>query len=128
MGKPSLKVLENEFSIYRYQADEPIPSSVFNSTFYWIGKTDEELSIVCDSSMELVGGECNSGWSCFKVLGPIDFLEIGVLTEISAILALAQISIFAISTFDTDYILVKSAYRNRAEDALKKAGYGVKVD
>jgi hypothetical protein len=125
MEKPALKVLDNEFSIYRFQPDETVPSSVLESSFYCLSKTDEELTIVCDSSIELGGGVKNAGWSCFKVLGPIDFSVTGVLAAISAVLASAQISIFSLSTFNTDYILVKSAYLEQAKTVLVEAGYDV---
>jgi hypothetical protein len=125
MEKLALKVLDNEFSIYRFQLDETVPSSVLESSFYWLSKTDEELTIVCDSSIELGGGVKNAGWSCFKVLGPIDFSVIGVLAGISAVMASAHISIFSLSTFNTDYILVKSAHLERAKTVLGEAGYDV---
>lgn len=125
MSKLVLKVLDNDFTIYRFQPTKRIPSPVFDGSFYWVGKTDEELSVVCDSSIELVGGEKNTGWACFKVLGPIDFSLTGVLAGIAAVLASAKISIFAISTFDTDYILVQSTQLERARIALVEGGYCV---
>jgi hypothetical protein len=125
MDKPYLKTLNGEFSIYRFQPNEPIPSSILKSSFYWLGKTDEELSIVCDSQIELISEKKNASWSCIKVLGPIDFSVTGVLASISTVLASAQISIFAISTFDTDYILVKSKHLEQATIALRKAGYDI---
>jgi len=126
MEKPALEVLNKEFSIYRFPSAERVPPSVFESSFYWIGKTDEELSVVCESSVMLGGGEENDGWSCLKVQGPIDFSVSGVLAGISATLASAQIAILALTTFDTDYILVKSSQLEKALDALDSAGYEVK--
>jgi len=64
-----------------------------------------------------------TGWSCIKVLGPLDFSLTGILADISAVLAKASVSIFAISTFDTDYVLVKSEKLPVARNALQKAGY-----
>ena len=125
MEKPALKVLDNEFSIYRFQPDAPVPPYVIESSFYCVSKTEEELTIVCDSSIELDGGVKNADWSCFKILGPIDLSVIGVLAGVSAVLASAQISIFALSTYDTDYILVKSAHLERAKTVLGEAGYDV---
>lgn len=125
MKKPTLKVLEREFSIHRFPPDEPVPPSVLASSFYWLGKTEAELSIVCDSALELTGGEKNAGWSCLKVPGPIDHSVTGILAGIAAALAAAEISIFALSTFDTDYILVKAACLEKAMKALEEAGYGL---
>jgi len=75
---------------------------------YSISKSEEELSIVCSSSIQLNSEKCELGWFCIKIIGSLDFSLTGILAEISAVLAEAEISIFAISTFDTDYILVKS--------------------
>lgn len=125
MTSPVLKVLDNEFSIYRSSPEESVPPEVLESSFYWVGRTDEELSVVCDSSLELPGGERNPGWSCLKVLGPIDFGATGLLAGISEVLAASEISIFALSTFDTDYVLVKSTRLEQAKRALEEAGFGV---
>jgi hypothetical protein len=126
MERPALEVLSNEFSIYRFKPDEPVPSAVLESTFSWVGRTDEELSIVCKASIELAGGVKNSGWSCIKVVGPIDLSVTGVLAGITTVLASARINIFALSTHDTDYILVKSLHLEKALIALGEAGYEVK--
>ena len=125
MSKPALEVLPNNFTIYRFQPSDTIPASVLGGSFFWVGKTDEELSIVCDSSIELAGGKKSTDWACFKVLGPMDLSVTGVLAGISVALAAAQISIFAISTFDTDYILVQSTQLEDAKNALAKNGFVV---
>jgi len=125
MPKLTLKILENQLTIYKFKPTETIPPAVFGSKFYCVVRTDEELSIVCDSSIELVGSERNGGWSCLKVLGPLDFSLSGVLSGISSVMASSSISIFAISTFDTDYILVKFEELENAVRALREAGYEV---
>ena len=118
-----LKTLERDFTIHRFESTREIPAAVFTSSFYWIGKTDDELSVVCDAAIELGGGKKSTGWACLKVVGPIDFSETGVLAGVSAVLAAADISIFAISTFDTDYILLPSGRINEAIGALVERGY-----
>jgi len=125
MGKPALSILADDFSIYRCQPNDPLPAIIFKSPFYWVGKTNEELSIVCESSIEIVGAIKNAGWSCIKVVGPLDFSITGILAGITAVSAEAQISIFALSTFDTDYILVKSDHLQRAIHRLSEAGYNL---
>ncbi|KAA3646554.1 MAG: ACT domain-containing protein [Chloroflexi bacterium] len=125
MDKPTLIILDQEFSIHRFQPSASLPASIFNSQFYWLGKTDEELSVVCDSSIELNSDQKSEGWSCIKVLGPLDLSMTGVLAGISAVLAAAQISIFALSTFDTDFILVKTTLVEKAVIALREAGYNL---
>jgi hypothetical protein len=129
VDKPALEVLDNEYSVYRFPPDTPIPPSVLQGAFYWVGKTDEELSIVCDSSMRLeaepAGLRKSSGWSCFKVRGPIDFTVSGILAGLSSALAAARISIFALCTYDTDYFLVKTGHLKRAVGVLRREGYVV---
>ncbi len=125
MSKLTLTVLDMAFTIHRLAPDADIPPGVGGSRFYWVGKTDEALSIVCDAVFDLPGGKKSPNWSCFKVAGPIEFTETGILSEISAILAAAGISIFALSTFDTDYILVPAAQREHAVRSLRKKGHQV---
>lgn len=121
--KLNLSVLEDSFTIHRLPQNNEIPKQVFEGQFYSVSKTDEELSIVCSSSVLLDSESSEAGWSCIKVLGPLDFSLTGILADISAILAKAEISIFAISTFDTDYILVKSEKLQAAKKALQQAEY-----
>jgi len=121
--KLQLKILKGFFTIHRFPANHEIPNQVYKSQFYSISKTDNELSIVCYSSTRLNSKKSDTGWSCIKVEGPLDFSLTGILAEISTVLAKAEISIFAISTFDTDYILVKSEKLPFAKEALLASGY-----
>lgn len=94
--------------------------------FYFIGKTDEELSLVCrtaDTPAETL--EREDGWRAFRIQGTLDFSLIGILSKITGILAENGIGIFAVSTYNTDYILVKSENFGRALQALSEAGYEV---
>ena len=121
--KLQLNILENHFTIHRFPANHEIPNQVYESQFYSISKTDEELSIVCNSTTQVNSEKSDTDWSCIKVEGPLDFSLTGILSKISTVLAIAEISIFAISTFDTDYILVKSEKLPFAKKALLKSGY-----
>ena len=123
MSKLTLKVIDNEFTIHRFSADYEIPLDQLTSKFFSITRTEDELSIVCDSTVELSSKVSESGWNALKVLGPLDFSLTGILANISKILAEASISIFALSTFDTDYILVKSEALNNAISSLKNDHY-----
>jgi len=123
MKRPKLKVLNPEFSIYKLHPDNKIPANLLADEFCWIGRTDEELSIVCKSSTVIKSEIKDDGWACIKIMGPLDFSEIGILANISTLLAKAQISIFALSTYDTDYILVKSEQVKKAISALALGGY-----
>ena len=91
--------------------------------FYFIGKTDEELSLVCrteDTPQETI--EREDGWRGFRIQGVLDFSLIGILSKISGILAENNIGIFAVSTYNTDYILVKEESFDRALEALASEG------
>ena len=94
--------------------------------FYFIGKTDEELSLVCRTEDTPANTtERDDGWRGFRIEGVLDFSLIGILSKISTILAENQIGIFAVSTYNADYILVKTENFDRAMDALSAAGYEV---
>lgn len=94
--------------------------------FFFIGKTDEEISLVCKTSD--VPSDVlvrDDGWKGFRIQGILDFSLIGILSKISGILADNRIGIFAVSTYNTDYILVKSENFDRALEVLADAGYKI---
>ena len=96
------------------------------SPFFFIGRTDEELSLVCRTEDAPVNTtERDDGWRGFRIEGVLDFSLIGILSKLSTILAENQIGIFAVSTYNTDYILVKAENFDRAMDALSAQGYEV---
>lgn len=95
-----------------------------DSEFFFVGKTDEELSLVCrteDAPANTLARE--DGWRAFRICGVLDFALTGILAQLSAVLAESKIGIFALSTFNTDYILVKKENFDRAVRALENAGY-----
>ena len=116
-------VLDGSFTVHRFAADSDIPAPVFESAFYHISRTDAELSIVCDAALTLDSGKAESGWSGIKVVGPLDFGVTGILAAVATPLAEAEVSIFAISTFDTDYVLVKTEKLPLARRVLEAAGH-----
>ena len=94
--------------------------------FYFIGKTDEEYSLVCrteDAPEETV--EREDGWKGFRIQGVLDFSLIGILSKISGLLAENKIGIFAVSTYNTDYVLMKDENYERALKVLSDAGYEI---
>ncbi|MBS5064130.1 MAG: ACT domain-containing protein [Hungatella hathewayi] len=98
----------------------------FDSEFFFIGRTEEEKSLVCMT--EHVPGnvtERDDGWKAFRIEGVLDFSLIGILSKISALLAENEIGIFAISTYNTDYILTKKENYAKALEVLEHAGYDV---
>ena len=95
-----------------------------HTDFYFIGKTDEELSLVCkteDTPQKTI--ERDDGWRGFRIQGILDFSLIGILSKLSGILAEHEIGIFAVSTYNTDYILVKEENFERALSVLNSEGY-----
>ena len=105
---------------------EDISAINLKTEFFFIGKTDEELSLVCrteDVPENTV--ERDDGWRGFCIEGVLDFSLIGILSKLSTILAENQIGIFAVSTYNIDYILVKAENFDRALNVLAAAGYEV---
>lgn len=97
-----------------------------DAEYSFIGKTDEERSLVClTGDVPSNATERDDGWKAFRIQGILDFSLIGILSEISGILAENKIGIFAISTFNTDYILTKKENYQKALEVLSHAGYKV---
>ncbi len=116
-----LKKLPYDFSICKVTDISHIDLS---ADFCFVGKTDEELSLVCrEEDAPKEAARRDDGWRAFRVEGELDFSLIGILSAISTALAEARIGLFAISTYNTDYILVKREHFERAMDALRKAGF-----
>ena len=93
---------------------------------YFIGKTDEEFSLVCETENVPENTlEREDGWRAFRIEGVLDFSLTGILSKVSAVLAENKIGIFAVSTYNTDYILVKSENVNKAKKALSDSGYEI---
>ena len=118
-----LKLLGDTFAIHRFSPSHGIPDAVYREAFFGVVKTDEELSIVSRESLELGSEQCRRGWSCIKVSGPMDLNAVGILANLSKVLAEARISIFVVSTYDTDYILIPAEKSPAAIAALKGAGF-----
>ena len=119
-----LQKLPYELTVCKLGSEKDFQQVLLNSNFYFIGKTDEELSLVCRTEdVPQNTTERDDGWRGFRIQGTLDFSLIGILSKISGILAENKIGIFAVSTFNTDYILVKKENFDRAIDALAKADY-----
>lgn len=121
----TLSLLPETFIIHRLGPDVDVPLAALRSPFFAITRTDEELSLVLPGSVKIESRKSEANWACFKVEGPLEFDLIGVLAGIAGVLAKAGVPIFALSTFDTDYILVKREQVEAAREALASAGYQV---
>ena len=91
--------------------------------FYSLSNSQEELSLVCPEQILIQSENSSPNWKCLKVAGPLDLNLTGILAGLSDTLAKAKISIFAISTFETDYVLIQKQVLETAKSALKSAGY-----
>ena len=123
LPKLVLSVLFETFTIHKLSRDASIPEAILKSNYYSVSKTGNEPSVVCSELIEVQSLQSYKGWKCIKVKGPLDFNLTGILAGISDILAQGNISIFAISTFDTDYILVITPDLSSATTKLRQAGY-----
>lgn len=121
----TLKLLKEKYGVCRLDKTELIPQWIKDNDFYSITKTADELSIVCVQDNIPNDIRCEKDWRVLKVEGPLDFSLIGILSSISTILAQNGVSIFAISTYDTDYILVKNKDIDNAIKALTKGKYEI---
>jgi hypothetical protein len=118
-----LQILDNQFSVSRLDPQSVIPEWAFQGHFFSVTRTKNELSIVCEGILVPVGIKSETGWRILKVDGILDFNLTGILASITNPLAEAKISIFAISTFDTDYVLVKESDLEIAGKVLRSNGF-----
>ena len=120
-----LTVLPGFFAIVHLAADAPLPSWASTGDFFSVTRTSDELSVVCLATQVPSSLTAETGWRALKVQGPFALSEIGVLAALAAALAHAKVSLFAISTFATDYLLVSDKSLNAAVAALRAAGHSV---
>ena len=121
-------VLPGFFAIVRLAADAPLPSWASTGDFFSVTRTSDELSVVCLATQVPSSLTAETGWRALKVQGPFALSEIGVLAALTAALAHAKVSLFAISTFATDYLLVSDKSLKAAVAALRAAGHSVVDD
>jgi len=118
-----IKLLDPDFSVCK------VTNYAFVSLeneYCFTGKTDEESSLVCvTSDVPVNATERDDGWKAFRIQGILDFSLIGILSDLSTLLAENKIGIFVISTYNTDYILIKKENCEKAADVLRKAGHHV---
>ena len=115
-----LKKLEYDLTVCKVDAITDIDMT---ADFFFIGKTDEEMSLVCKTNdVPKNTTERDDGWKGFRIQGVLDFSLIGILSKLSGILAENNIGIFAVSTFNTDYILIKTENYEKALSVLSAEG------
>ena len=121
----TLSLLPDTLAICRLPRDAEIPGWALASDFYSATRTADELSVVCHQHHIPEGVQREGNWRCLKVQGPLAFSMVGVMASLATPLADAGISLFVISTFDTDYLLVKQAHLESATAALTTAGHSI---
>ena len=121
--KLTLSCLSDTLAICRLEMESEIPPWAVGGGFSSITRTAEELSVVCPQEAVPAGIRCEEGYRCFKVEGPLDFSLAGILASLTTVLAKAGVSVFAVSTFDTDYLLIKQEQVVKTIEALTEAGH-----
>lgn len=116
-------LLPERLAVCRLPAETDIPGWAQSTDLLSITRTRNELSIVCAERLVPPEVRAESGWRVFQVQGPLDFALIGMLAALVTPLSQAGVSVFALSTYETDYILVKESALPRAQQALTQAGF-----
>lgn len=116
-----IKIMEHQFSVCKVRDYTKVD---FTEEFIFTGRTDDENSLVCRTKDVPVNTiEREDGWRAFRIEGILDFSLIGILAEISSLLAENKIGIFAVSTYNTDYIFTKEESFQKAVEVLKESGF-----
>jgi hypothetical protein len=119
----TLDLLAGSYAICRLSADTPVPSWASRAAFSSTTRTSNELSIVCASEDVPPDVQAQRGYRGLVVRGPLDFNLVGILASLAGPLAAASVSVFAVSTFDTDYLFVRESDLHRAIAALRNSGH-----
>ena len=112
-------------AVCRLDPQAALPDWIDKFAFYSITRTQEELTLVCREALVPPGTKYERGWRCFRVEGVLDFSEIGIIFTLTQPLVKSGVSVFVISTYDTDYFLVKEKDLAKAVDALTAAGHQI---
>lgn len=123
--KLTLSVAAGLFSVARLAPDDDVPGWALTGPFISVTRTEDELSVVCEEDAVPAGVLHEDGWRCLGVMGQLDFSLAGVISSLAGPLAEAGVPIFVISTYDSDYLLVKDDRLARAREALTRAGHSV---
>ena len=123
----ALTVLEGEYAVIQIPASNSIPAWIQNASIWSVTKTLEEYSIVCPARAVVHPDhlKVEADWRCLKVHGPFDFDEVGIISGLTSILAEHEIGVFVISTYETDYLLVKNTNLKKALKALSEKGHRI---
>lgn len=126
MHRLSLLVLPDRLAICRLPPDAAIPEPPPGGGLWSVTRTADELSLILSESARRPEWKAETGWRALRVEGTLDFSLTGILSAIAAPLAAAEVSLFAVSTFDTDYVLVRERDLETARAALAASGFAVR--
>jgi len=121
----TLELLTGGYAVVRLDAGEPLPAWASGGPFVSVTRTDAELSVVCPQAAVPAAARAERGWRCLRVRGPLGFGMTGILASLAGPLASSGVSIFVVSTYDTDYLMVQERDLDRGVDALARAGHTV---
>ena len=122
---PSLTLLPDLIAICRLAPETPPPAWAMSASWWSITRTPEELSVVCAERFVPEDVVASRGWRALRFAGPLPLDQTGVLASVTTPLAAARVSVFVLATYDTDYVLIPSAQRAAAIEALERAGHSV---
>ncbi len=120
-----LEIVPGTYAVCRLDAADPLPAWAGSGPFVSVTRTEAELSVVCPEGAVPPGARAEPGWRCLRVVGPLGFGMTGVLASLAGPLASSGVSIFVVSTYDTDYLMVQERDLERGRDALERAGHTV---
>lgn len=122
-----LELSSKKYAVMRFEKDEALPEWVYKADWFSITKTDDELSVVCSEEVVEFEGMIEKDFRMFKVVGPLDFSMVGIIAQLSNICQLASVSIFVLSTYDTDYLMIREKDTNVAIKAFENNHIYVKI-
>ncbi|HEX6304289.1 MAG TPA: ACT domain-containing protein [Anaerolineales bacterium] len=125
MSVHKLLLLDELLAVCQFQASAPFPDWAQGEHLLAVVRTPQEVTIVCAERFAPPGIRAEPGWQALQVEGPLEFDQVGVLASLAGPLAQAGVSVFAISTFSTDYLLVKQSQLDQALAALEKVGHSI---
>ncbi len=123
-----INLLSGPYAVHRLLPGSPWPSGLDSLEFFSLTAAPGELSLVCPVEIQVESQKVEGPWRVLQVVGPLAFNLTGILAGISGVLAAAEVSLFAISTYDTDYILVTEQQLPQALQALAEAGYDLGIE
>jgi hypothetical protein len=127
MQRLSVYLWPEEYAVARFPVGQPVPGWLFEKDgFVSVTRTAAEVSVICPAVLLPPGESTSKGWRLLTVDGPLDFTLTGVMASLAGSLAAAGVPLFAMSTYETDHILVKHADLDRAVTALREAGHEVR--